>query len=311
MAFVTICLPVFNAARYLREAMDGILAQTYSDWHLIISDNASTDGSWEIASSFRDPRISLFRHATNIGGGPNFQSVMSRVTTPLFCFHAGDDYFLPQHLERRVRLINAQPSVSFAHGAMNVIDADGAFLGIYREPLAELEPRESLAPRFLQSNPVNVAGAVIRTEAVRKMGFALDLRYPLLFDWHLFMTLTLQSTGTAYDELPTAAYRLHAQSVARQTEGTGRWVLEEKGLQLDSLREHRRLWSEFMDPDAAARAVTEPLWRTSMFHLLRRDVPSARALWRLFRTHHSPLHLAAAVPRSALRSARRMWRSRA
>jgi glycosyltransferase involved in cell wall biosynthesis len=284
MPTVTVCLPVFNAGRYLREAIDGILAQTFADWQLIVSDNASTDDTNSIVDSYRDPRISYFRHEVNIGGGPNFQSVMDRVTTPLFCFHAGDDYLFPEHLERRVRSLAAHPDAAYAHGAVRWIDEHGHPLGDYPEPLRACEPRTITAALFLERNIVNVASTVIRTEALRKLGFALDLRYGLLFDWHLFMTLALNASCTLYDDMPTATYRRHPRSVAWQTSATACWEIEAYRLRLESLHEHRAAWSAVLDPDLAARSVTRRLWRRAIRWMLRGDPATASKLARMFLT---------------------------
>jgi hypothetical protein len=98
------------------------------------------------------------------------------------------------------------------------------------------------------------------------------------------MALTLHSGGHPYDTMPTAAYRLHPESVARQTEGTSHWLIEEKSLQLDSLREHRALWSEILDPAQAVRRITRPLLRPSLRCVFRGEFAAAASLWRLSRT---------------------------
>src|SRR5438128_542667 len=71
---VSIGLPVYNGERYLRLALDSLLSQTFTDFELIISDNASTDGTTEICRAYaaRDARIRYSRLEHNIGGSPNF-----------------------------------------------------------------------------------------------------------------------------------------------------------------------------------------------------------------------------------------------
>ena len=70
---LSVGLPVYNGERYLAESLDALLAQTYADFELIISDNASTDGTAEICREYaaRDPRIRYVRQPVNVGAGPN------------------------------------------------------------------------------------------------------------------------------------------------------------------------------------------------------------------------------------------------
>ncbi len=58
---ISVCMPMFNASRYLRECIDSILAQTFTDFELLIADDGSTDNSVEIVASYTDPRIRLIR----------------------------------------------------------------------------------------------------------------------------------------------------------------------------------------------------------------------------------------------------------
>src|SRR5437016_3045710 len=74
---VNIGLPVFNGERFMEEALESILAQTFEDFELIISDNASTDRTHEICERYckKDPRIRFYRNERNLGAGWNFQHV--------------------------------------------------------------------------------------------------------------------------------------------------------------------------------------------------------------------------------------------
>ena len=74
---VTVGLPVFNGERYLSEAIESVLAQTFEDFEVVVSDNASTDGTAEIARRYaeRDARVRYVRNATNVGPIENQPSV--------------------------------------------------------------------------------------------------------------------------------------------------------------------------------------------------------------------------------------------
>ncbi|HEX8916315.1 MAG TPA: glycosyltransferase, partial [Humisphaera sp.] len=93
---LTIGLPVYNGARYLAQALESYLGQTFTDFELLISDNASTDATPDICRAFaaRDGRIRYTRNQMNLGAGPNFNKVYrdSR-PAPFFKWTAADDVY--------------------------------------------------------------------------------------------------------------------------------------------------------------------------------------------------------------------------
>src|SRR5687767_6137887 len=111
---LSIGLPVYNGERYLREAIGSILSQDFTDFELIISDNASTDGTAAICAFYaaRDARIRYHRSETNLGAAPNHRRVFELARAPFFKWAAHDDSGSPQLLERCVQtMYAARPSV--------------------------------------------------------------------------------------------------------------------------------------------------------------------------------------------------------
>src|ERR1051325_3578852 len=108
---VSIGLPVYNGARYLAPTLDAILAQTYTDFELIISDNASTDGTETICRDYaaRDPRIRYLRQPQNIGAPPNHNFLVEQARGELFKWAAHDDLFGPKLIECCVRALDERP----------------------------------------------------------------------------------------------------------------------------------------------------------------------------------------------------------
>jgi len=108
------------------------LAQTYNDFELIVSDNASTDGTQDICRKYaaKDHRVRYFRNAANIGVGKNFNRVFELSTGDYFKWASADDLCLPEHLARCLDVIQKDETVVLACSKTNFIDETGQVLDI-------------------------------------------------------------------------------------------------------------------------------------------------------------------------------------
>jgi len=124
---VSIGLPVYNGARYLAEAIESILSQTYRRLELIICDNASTDGTEQICRRFAslDDRIRYFRNTANLGVSRNFNLAVERASGKYFRWAADDDRIAPEYLARCVEALEADPTIVLCHSQVIVIDENG------------------------------------------------------------------------------------------------------------------------------------------------------------------------------------------
>ena len=130
---LSIGMPVYNAEQFLPFAIESILGQSYEDFELIISDNASTDGTEEICQSYagKDTRIRYYREPRNMGGGWNHNRVLERATGDLFKWATHDDVCAPTFLETCIRALDADPSAVLSHPRTQVIDESGAVIEDY------------------------------------------------------------------------------------------------------------------------------------------------------------------------------------
>ncbi len=110
---VSIGLPVYNGERYLAESLESLLAQTFTDFELIISDNASTDRTEEICRAYaaRDPRIRYYREEANHGMAWNFNRVFALARGEYFKWAAYDDLHAPTFLARCVEALDQDPDI--------------------------------------------------------------------------------------------------------------------------------------------------------------------------------------------------------
>jgi glycosyltransferase involved in cell wall biosynthesis len=120
-------MPVYNGERFIRETLDSILAQTYGDYELIISDNGSTDATRTICESYasRDPRIRYHREEENRGAAWNYNRVAELASGEYFKWAAHDDLYDPEYLERCVQVLAEHPDVVLAYPDDIDIDDDG------------------------------------------------------------------------------------------------------------------------------------------------------------------------------------------
>lgn len=140
---VSLGLPVYNGANYLREALDCILAQTYRNWEVILSDNGSTDATGAICKEYaaRDGRIRYYHHAVNMGASRNFNFTFALARGPLFRWTAHDDLMAPDLVERCVAGLLAHPEAVLCHPRTRVIGPSGDLLWEYGVRLRTDSPR--------------------------------------------------------------------------------------------------------------------------------------------------------------------------
>lgn len=130
MARVSIGVPVYNGENYLAQTLDSLLAQRFSDFEIVISDNGSTDGTAEICRSYQttDKRIRYFRSATNLGAAWNHNHVVELCSAPLFKWSSHDDLHEPSFLEGCVAILDSDPDVVLSHTYVKMIDGAGETL---------------------------------------------------------------------------------------------------------------------------------------------------------------------------------------
>jgi len=130
---VSIGLPVFNGEQFLRYAVDSLLAQTYSDFELVISDNGSTDGTEEICRAYAagDRRVRYYRDDRNRGAVWNFNRAFELSRAEYFKWAACDDVCAPEHLAECGAVLDADPSVVLCYTDTILIDGQGKQLGRY------------------------------------------------------------------------------------------------------------------------------------------------------------------------------------
>lgn len=183
-ALLTIGLPVYNGELYIEESVNSLLAQTVTDFRLVISDNASTDSTPKILAdlSRRDSRIEVMTSPVNRGASWNFHVVAQDVSTPFFKWSAHDDLHDPGYLEACLNVLDSEPDVVAAHSRSRYIDEDGHEIArtFGLNAFADESPSRRLLDVILSHHDYTFDFSVMRTSVHRQLrqqmsGFYADM----------------------------------------------------------------------------------------------------------------------------------------
>jgi glycosyltransferase involved in cell wall biosynthesis len=157
-----------------------VLNQTFTDFELIIGDDASTDGSWDIIQSYTDPRIRAYRHEQRLGGGIINELVAEGNLSGLIAIQHSDDIWEPQKLEKQVAFLDEHPDVGAVFSHVSIIDEQGApfedtshyYYHIFNQP--NRSRHEWLNFFFYNGNALCHPSVLIRRQCYTELGV---LRY--------------------------------------------------------------------------------------------------------------------------------------
>lgn len=175
---VSIGLPIFNGEKFVREAIDSILAQTFTDFELIIADNASSDRTEIICREYaaQDSRIRYHRNATNIGGCNNHNLTFELSRGKYFCWVAHDDLCDRQMLAKYVEVLENNPSVVLCYSKIVVVNENKEELYTQSYELASSTKPDQRFRALAQDHNVIMIFGLIRADTLRQT--QLQPNYP-------------------------------------------------------------------------------------------------------------------------------------
>jgi glycosyltransferase involved in cell wall biosynthesis len=220
---VSVIVPIYNQAPFIRETVDSVLAQDYANLELVLSDDGSTDGTTEILREYaeRDPRrVKLVASDENTGIAGAFNRALDAHTGELIAWLGGDDTMLRGKLSRQVALLHARPDVTGCCHDAEVFDSDsgrpyGRFTDVYngrrgvRDGGIELllDPAYTMLPSTM----------MVRSSAVGDLRF--DPRIRVSNDW-LFDIMVFRNGRIAGMDDVLGRYRRHRGNATSQTSDT-------------------------------------------------------------------------------------------
>lgn len=182
---VSVCVPAYQAERYLADTVSSVLSQTFTDFELVVLDNASTDRTSEILDGFADPRLRVVRNERVLPLADNWNRAVAETTAPLVKLVCADDLLHPCCLERQRAVLAADPGLALVCSRRDLINEEARLISHNRglRGLLGRQPSAVVARKIVRhgGNPLGEpGGALFRRkdfDAVR--GFDARWRFPM------------------------------------------------------------------------------------------------------------------------------------
>jgi len=143
---VSVVMPVYNPGKYLVDAIDSILSQTFSNFEFIIVDDASTDGSWKIIKSFakKDSRIIAFKNKINLGVSLTSNIAISQARGKYIARMDSDDVSTPDRLQKQVDFLKNHTQIIVVGGQCAIVDENNQVVGFKKFPLTQNQIKDMI-----------------------------------------------------------------------------------------------------------------------------------------------------------------------
>ena len=163
---VSILMNCYNGEKYLRPALESVIAQTFQNWEMIFWDNQSTDASAAICKSYDDPRIRYFCSAEHTELGAARRLAFQEIRGDLVEILDADDVCHPERLMRQVAFLDENPQVALVGSWVQLIDENGRVFGEFKPPANQDDLQDCLG----WTNPIIHSSAMYRHQLAREAG---------------------------------------------------------------------------------------------------------------------------------------------
>lgn len=246
---VSVLLPVYNASRFLREAVDSILRQTYRDFELLAIDDGSTDQSLATLESYRDPRLRILRNDRNRGLIYSLNRGLAEARGVYVARMDADDISQPTRLEQQAAFLDSHPKVAVVGSNVEDMDEAGRTVSVSHIPCSNEEIQHKLLRRCCMNHP----SVMFRRQQVVDLGGYREA-HALTEDYDLWLRVSERhELANLSDRL--LRYRIHASQTCFRNQ-TKQYEMTQR-CRLDALR--RRGYSEADIRDRFAHSVWDRL----------------------------------------------------
>jgi len=207
---VSVIINCFNGEKYLREALDSVVTQTYKNWEIIFWDNQSTDKSAEIYKSYKDSRLKYYyasSHADILYEARNY--ALKKTNGDFIAFLDVDDWWLPNKLEKQIPLFD-DPDVGLVYGNLWRLFEKKNKKKIYRKKIL---PTGMILGELLHDYVIGSPTYVIRKKSLDSLGYHFNKDFHIIGDFDLNIRLAAKWKINCVQD-PVATVRIHGQNVS-------------------------------------------------------------------------------------------------
>ncbi|MCI8490045.1 MAG: glycosyltransferase [Lachnospiraceae bacterium] len=235
---VSVCIPAYNNAAYIKETIDSILNQTYRNFELIICDDRSGDNTVEVIKAIKDERITLYKNEKNLGMAGNWNNCLQKCNGEFIKLICADDLLAKNCLEQEVRALRRNPTAVFVSSDTKLLDLDGKPKGFYKRYKTDglTDGKKIARAGFFVKNYFGAPLAnMFRKSAMEKAG-GFDPWYTYILDYDFWVQLACMGDVYIIHE-PLNYFRV------RNDSNTGEVMLGNKAN--DYVKEHIHLVNKF------------------------------------------------------------------
>jgi glycosyltransferase involved in cell wall biosynthesis len=268
MPLVSIIINVRNGSSTLRDALDSAMAQTFSDWELILWDDRSTDDSAEIAANYRDPRVHYFLSPVDTPLGKARENAIRKTTGQWLAFLDQDDVWLPEKLEKQTALADERTGIIYGR-TVRFYPNGGQRDYDQAHEYQRLPEGDIFAQLFSVGCFIAMSSAVFRRSAIKAVGGIPDT-IQIIPDYYLYAAVARRYAVRAVQEV-VCRYRMHAANTSRLT----------------AIQMHKEVlwlidhWNDYLDPQTVALCNKRHSTAIALEELRSRD-SAVPGLLRLF-----------------------------
>lgn len=228
---VSVCIPTFNHAHYLNDAIESVLGQTFADYELLVVDNCSTDSTRDVVAVYasRDARVKYFCNESNVGPQENLNRCLLHASGEFVKILCADDLLEPSCLEESVLALERRPDARLVASARLLVDNDLQPMRIagYSDRDVVVDGRAMINFSLFNGNYIGEPSAVMFRKKDAARGFNTDCR--LLIDLEMWLHL-LEKGPLCYLAKPLNRFRQHADQETRNAISSFDFIDEELAL---------------------------------------------------------------------------------
>lgn len=230
---ISVVMSVYNGESYLAEAIDSILAQSFTDFELIVINDASIDGTAAVLSGYDDPRIRIVTNSENSGLTVNLNRGIALARAPLIARHDADDRSHPDRFRLQLDFLARHPDIAVLGTQFRLIYPDGR-LQPAPAARARLRTPDGVRWQAILDSPFVHSSIMMRAETIRSLG-GYNETFRAAQDYELWSRLLCEHKGANLSE-PLVDFRIHAQSVSHKY--TSAQIGKKKGVSCTNILRH-------------------------------------------------------------------------